>query len=89
MFLEIITTEKVFFKGQVDIVRVPGTKGSFAMMHNHTPIISSLDIGLIKVTQDLNERFFELLDPAVVEQHDDRIIILAERIQETYPLLVR
>lgn len=51
MLLEIITPQKVFFKEEVDLVRVPGENGSFAMMHNHAPIISSLEPGIIKITQ--------------------------------------
>jgi F-type H+-transporting ATPase subunit epsilon len=89
MLLEIITPEKVFFRGNVESVRVPGTKGSFAIKHNHAPIISTLEPGLIKIIHEMNERYFEMQDPAVVEQHENKIIILAERVKETFPLFVR
>jgi F-type H+-transporting ATPase subunit epsilon len=89
MLLEIITPQKVYFKEEVDLVRVPGENGSFAMMHNHAPIISSLEPGIIKITQLTSDRYFELLEQAIVEQHSDRVTILATRIEETYPILVR
>jgi F-type H+-transporting ATPase subunit epsilon len=89
MLLEIVTPEKVFFKGNVESVRVPGTKGSFAMRHNHAPIISTLEPGFIKIIHEMTERYFEIQDPAVVEHHENKIIILAERVKETFPLFVR
>lgn len=82
MFLEIITPQKVFFKGEVDMVRVPGTKGSFAMLHNHEPIVSSLEPGVIKVEAIEKERYFLLSEKALVEQHNNKITIIATKIEE-------
>jgi F-type H+-transporting ATPase subunit epsilon len=89
MLLEIITPEKVFFKEEVDLVRVPGSKGSFAMKLNHIPIISTLEPGIIKVVQGTDDRYFELIDRAIVEQHKNIVTIIANRIEEAYPIFVR
>ena len=51
MHLEIITLEKVLFEGEVDSVKLPGTKGSFEALNNHAAIISTLDEGNIVVKQ--------------------------------------
>lgn len=83
MVIEIITPEKTIFKGEAKLVRVPGTLGSFAMMRNHRPTISTLEPGIIKIVLPDKEKFFELLDKGVVEQHDNRISILCENIKET------
>ncbi len=83
MQVEIITPEKTIFKGEAKLARVPGTKGSFAMMRNHMPIISTLEPGIIKIKQAEKELFFELMEPALVEQHENVITILAENIKET------
>ncbi len=48
MHLEIITPEQTLFSGDVDSVTVPGAKGSFAVLKNHAPIVSSLNKGIIK-----------------------------------------
>jgi len=48
MKLEIITPEQILFTGEVTSVTLPGTKGSFTVLENHAPIISSLMEGLIK-----------------------------------------
>jgi F-type H+-transporting ATPase subunit epsilon len=89
MLLEIITPEKTFFKEEVDLVRVPGSQGSFAMKNSHAPIISTLEPGLIKVNQDPSERYFEIFDQAIVEQHGNKVTILTNKVQETFPIYVR
>ncbi len=53
MKLEIITPEKRLFDGKVKLVKVPGAAGSFEILKNHAPIISTLTEGTIKViTED-------------------------------------
>lgn len=88
MLLEIITPEKTIFKGEAKLVRVPGTKGSFAMLRNHQPIVSTLEPGIIKVILPDKEIFFELIEPAIVEHHENKISILAECIKETFPYII-
>lgn len=89
MLLEIITPQKLFFKEEVDVVRVPGTIGSFAMMHKHLPIVSTLEPGIIKVSQLANDRYFELKEKAIVEHHNNKITIIATKIEESHPIFVR
>ncbi len=85
MQLEIITPEKTIFNGEVLLVRVPGALGSFAMLRNHTPIISTLEPGIIKILTEDNEYFFELVEPAVVENHENKVTIIAECIKASSP----
>lgn len=46
--LKIVSPEKVEFEGMVDSVVVPGTKGSFEILKDHAPIISSLRNGCVE-----------------------------------------
>lgn len=46
--LKIISPEKVVFQGTVDSVTVPGTLGSFQILNDHAPIISSLEKGVVE-----------------------------------------
>lgn len=48
--LEIVTPEHVEFTGAVQSVTCPGVQGSFQVLYNHAPFLSSLDIGIVKVT---------------------------------------
>ena len=48
MYLEIISPEKVLFKGEVDSVSVPGTNGEFQMLNHHAAMLSTLVEGTVK-----------------------------------------
>lgn len=57
--LRIVTPEKVVFDGDIESITVPGTLGSFEILNNHAPIISSLGIGKViyvtsKATEELD-----------------------------------
>lgn len=78
MFLEIITPDKKLFSGEVNLVQLPGTLGSFEILHNHAPLISTLVKGKVKII-DLEKKtlFFEI-NGGVVEVQKNKIIILAD-----------
>lgn len=48
MQLKIVSPEKVEFTGEVESVKVPGTKGNFEILQNHAPIISTLQKGKVE-----------------------------------------
>jgi len=79
MYLEIITPDKIVFSGKINMVQVPGSKGSFEVLDYHAPIISTLEKGRIKVVERGTETFFEI-SGGVIEVKDNKIIILAESI---------
>lgn len=45
--LRIIAPDRLVYEGEVEKVTLPGTVGSFTVLNNHAPIISSLDKGNI------------------------------------------
>jgi F-type H+-transporting ATPase subunit epsilon len=81
MYLEIITPEKKLFSGEVKLVKVPGSKGSFEILKNHAPIISTLEQGTIKILSPEGSETFFTIGGGVVEAKENKIIILAESHQ--------
>ena len=78
MFLEIVTPDEKVFEGEVKLVQLPGTTGSFEILNNHSPIISTLKNGKINVTgADNSSQSFDIKS-GVVELQNNKIIILAE-----------
>lgn len=53
--LEILTPEKKIYSGEVSSVRIPGIEGHFGVYPGHTPFVSSLRVGEIKIEVDGNE----------------------------------
>jgi len=80
MYLEIITPDKKVFEGEVNLVQVPGSKGSFTILKNHAPIISTIDEGMITVKEvSGNEKHFNV-SGGVIENLENKIIILVESV---------
>lgn len=79
MILEILTPDKKIFQGEVTSVTVPGKQGSFEILNNHAPIISTLDDGKVTVRVTKAEQHFNILG-GVVEVINNKIIVLAEGV---------
>jgi F-type H+-transporting ATPase subunit epsilon len=78
MKIEIITPDSKIFEGDVKSIRVPGKKGSFQVLKDHAPIISTLETGpVIMVDQDGKEIRYEIKG-GVIEVKMNKIILLTE-----------
>lgn len=78
MLLEIIAPDQNLYSGEVDLVQVPGSKGSFEILRNHAPIISTLDKGRIKIVDTRGGITFFEVNGGVIEVKNNKIIVLAE-----------
>lgn len=78
MHLEIITPEKKIYSGEVNSVNLPGTDGSFGLLENHAPIISTLKEGDIKLVDKSNAEKTFKVNGGVIEMNNNKIIVLAE-----------
>ncbi len=77
MNLEIITPDSVIFKGETNMVQLPGIDGSFEILNNHAPIISALKKGIIKIGTIGKENFYEI-NGGVIEVLENKVLVLAE-----------
>lgn len=81
MKIEIITPDRKVFEGEIKSVRVPGKKGSFQVLKDHAPIVSTLDNGpVIMVDLDGNESVYEI-NGGVIEVKANKIILLADSVK--------
>ena len=80
MKIEIITPDSKIYSGDIKSVRVPGKKGSFQVLKDHAPIVSTLEKGtLFIVDQDGVESKYEI-SGGVIEVKMNRIILLADKV---------
>jgi len=49
---EVVTPEKVVFSADIDYVVVPAALGYLGVLPNHAPLVTALDIGVIKFKQE-------------------------------------
>lgn len=78
MHLDIITPEKTLFSGEIDLVKLPGTLGSFEVLKNHAPIISTLMEGTIKVKDEAGVLSYFDISSGVVEVLNNTVKVLVE-----------
>lgn len=74
MQLEIISAEKVLFKGNVRKVTLPGSLGTFTVLEQHAPLISTLTHGDVVYDTGGSEKQLTI-DSGVVEVIDNRVVI--------------
>jgi len=83
MTLEILTPDKTVYEGEATSVTLPGTLGFFEILNHHAPIISTLEDGKVTIrggSAGKEETLF--IKGGVVEASDNKVVILAEGIQQ-------
>jgi len=66
------------FEGDVQSVQLPGTEGSFQILDNHAPVVSTLKKGNLVLVDTNNESKEIEVNGGVVEVNSNHIIVLAE-----------
>ena len=79
--LEIITPEKPIFKDQIDAVTIPGTLGGFQILKDHAPLISSFEIGVIKIQKASSDTYYTTAG-GTVEVNKNKVLVLADSIEK-------
>lgn len=92
MYLEIISPEATLFTGEVESLTLPGSTGSFQLLENHAPIVSTLQEGVvvikgnISLSEAVKDQFESLskgitsykISSGTVEMRNNKIILLSD-----------
>jgi len=79
--LEIITPEKTIYKDVINSITIPGTLGSFQVLKDHAPLISSFEVGVITVQKNGNKNYFST-SGGTVEVEKNKILVLADSVEK-------
>ena len=80
-YLEILTPSKKVFEGNVLSVTLPGTVGEFQILHDHAPIISSLEVGRMKLRSTSEAESVYAISNGVAEGLKNKVLILVRSIE--------
>jgi F-type H+-transporting ATPase subunit epsilon len=75
--LEIVSPERRVFTDEVDMVVVPGRNGQLGILPHHTPLISSLGVGELRIKKGGTEQSL-LISGGFVEVRPDKVIVMAD-----------
>ena len=78
MNVSILSPLKSLFQGDATSVNLPGKVGAFTILENHAPIVSTLDKGVITITNKEEVSEIEIVS-GFVEVHDNEITICVEQ----------
>jgi F-type H+-transporting ATPase subunit epsilon len=74
---EIVSQDRMVYEGDVDIVVLPGAAGEMGILPHHTPLLTTLKYGFIKVRKQGNEEVFTVAG-GVAEIQPDIVTVLAD-----------
>ncbi len=78
MKLTVITPSGVLYDETLDYIVISSkNNGDFAILENHAPIISTIDVGYIKMVKD-QKHVFTVVINGVLEQQDNFVTIVAQ-----------
>jgi F-type H+-transporting ATPase subunit epsilon len=81
MYLEIISPDQVYFKGEVEQVSVPGMAGKFTILPSHASIVSILVEGEVVYVEKKSEKRFNIIF-GMVEVKNDKIVVCVDKRKE-------
>lgn len=76
--LNIVSPEKELFDGEVDSVTLPGAIGSFTIMPQHAPIVSSLRAGTLSYVTKDGEEHTQKINGGFVEMNGDNVSVCVD-----------
>lgn len=80
--LEIITPIEILYKSQVRHIRLPGIEGSFGILAGHTPFVTTLGPGEIKVDLKNGETKYFATSGGIVEVLPEMTKVLVETAED-------
>lgn len=75
--LDVVTAEGAVFSDDVDMVVAPGTEGQLGILPHHTPLMTMLQPGELRVKKG-GEEFSLAITGGFLEVRPDRVIVLAD-----------
>jgi F-type H+-transporting ATPase subunit epsilon len=76
--VEIVTQErKIFEEPEADMVIVPGVAGELGILPRHTPLLTTMKLGELRVKKGNAEESFVIYG-GVVEVRPDKVVVMAD-----------
>lgn len=81
--LEIVAPDRVVFAGNATSFSAPGVEGGFQVLASHAPLLSSLEIGEIKVKGLDGRDTRYAASGGFVEVRDNHVVVLVESAERS------
>ena len=82
MLVEIVSPKKIEFSEEIDFFIVPCSEGDMGIFDKHTPVISSLNIGLIYLYNKKKIMRKFIVTQGIIEISNNKCVILTEEVND-------
>jgi F-type H+-transporting ATPase subunit epsilon len=77
LLLEIVTPERLAYSDTVESVQLPGVEGELGVLPHHTPLVSMLGLGELRIRKDGEIETFAIAG-GLLQVRPDRVVVMAE-----------
>ncbi|MEK7818808.1 MAG: F0F1 ATP synthase subunit epsilon [Bacteroidota bacterium] len=81
--LDIVTPIKKVFSGSVQSFSAPGVVGGFQTLFNHAPLLSQINVGELKITDETGKTFYYATSIGFVEVNKNKVIVLSDTAERS------
>lgn len=79
--LEIVTPAKVVFRDEATSLSAPGIQGGFQVLYNHAPLLSAIEVGVIRVKDKNGNDTHYATGGGFVEVKENHVVVLADSVE--------
>ena len=76
--VDVVSSEQSIFSGEAKFVALPGEGGELGILHGHTPLITRIRPGSVRIEKADGDEEFVFVAGGYLEVQPDRVTVLAD-----------
>ena len=86
IYVDVVSAEKSIFSGEAKFVALPGESGELGILHGHTPLITRIRPGSVRIEKADGDEEFVFVAGGYLEVQPDRVTVLADTASRGHDL---
>ena len=78
MHVDVVSAEELIYSGEATFVALPGEVGELGIYPRHTPLISRIKAGSVRITKPDGEQEFVFVAGGILEVQPDSVTVLSD-----------
>ncbi|USD37633.1 MULTISPECIES: F0F1 ATP synthase subunit epsilon [Ferrimonas] len=78
LHLDVVSAEESIFSGRAQYLQVTGTEGELGIMHGHTPLLTAIKPGMVRIKKQDDSEEVIYLSGGILEVQPDNVSVLAD-----------
>ncbi len=78
MQVDVVSAEELIYSGEATFVALPGEVGELGIYPRHTPLISRIKAGSVRITKPDGEQEFVFVAGGILEVQPDSVTVLSD-----------